>query len=314
MKHNAKLALCLAALILLASLLLGCGASSAGDGTQLYPGGSNSSAGGMEEKPVEDGTVEGGSLIGEFERKIIRTVNMTCESKAYDDAVSMILAALKTHGGYVEASSSSGTAKTASSTETYRQARQATYTLRIPAENLDAFLNALRVDDGIRILSQNMSSNEITSSYYDTQTRLETLTAEKNALTAMLESFTDYTDIADMLAVQERLYNVIEEMEALQTQLNLYDSQVALSTVNLSLYEVVEYTEVEEPTFGQRISEAFTDSWTAFGEGCQDFAVWFVEALPTLLVLTVIVGVQLVVLFCILRACRKRRNKNRENR
>ena len=260
-------------------------------------------AGGMEgEKPSDN---LGGTLVGDYERKVIRTVKMTCETKAYDDATTVIMAALSAHGGYVEASSSTGTGYE----DVKGSERRATYTFRVPAENLDAFLEALRVDEGIRILNQDASSNEITATYYDTVSRLETLEAEKTSLTAMLEGFTDYSDISNMLKVQERLYDVIEEIEALQTKLNLYDGQVALSTVHLSLYEVITYTEVvqPDPTFGERIAAAFKESWADFGEGCQDFAVWFVEAFPTLLILAVIGGGITTLIIVLNRKAEKRR-------
>ena len=125
----------------------------------------------------------------------------------------------------------------------------------------------------------------------------------------MLEGFTDYKDISNMLKVQERLYDVIEEIEALQTKLNLYDGRVAMSTVNLSLNEVIVYTEVVEPdpTFGERIGEAFRESWADFGEGCQDFAVWFVEAFPTLLVLVVIHGGIFLIIYTSVKRGQKKR-------
>jgi hypothetical protein len=112
-----------------------------------------------------------------------------------------------------------------------------------------------------------------------------------------------------MLRVQERLYNVIEEIEALKTRLNLYDGQVAMSTVHLTVNEVITYTEVVEPdpTFSQRVSKAFRESWADFGQGCQDFAVWFVEALPTLLVLAVIGGGITAVVLILNRKSAKRR-------
>jgi hypothetical protein len=112
-----------------------------------------------------------------------------------------------------------------------------------------------------------------------------------------------------MLKVQERLYDVIEEIEALQTKLNLYDGQVAMSTVRLSLREVIVYTAVVEPdpTFGERIGEAFRESWADFGEGCQDFAVWFVEAFPTLLVLVVIHGGIFLIIYTSVKRGQKKR-------
>ena len=291
-------------------LLTACSASTGEAMPDDRPAGNSApSADGMEGGKTESGS--GGYLDGNYERKIIRTVHMTCETKAYDDALTVIMTALSAHEGFVEASSSTGTGYT----DVKGSARHAEYTLRIPAEKLDTFLESLRVNEGIRILKQSATSDEITATYYDTVSRLETLEAEKASLTAMLEGFTDYSDISAMLEVQKRLYNVIEEIEALQTKLNLYDGQVSMSTVYLILNEVITYTEVvtAEPTFGERISEAFTDSWAEFGEGCQDFAVWFVKAFPTLLVLAVIGGGILTVVIILNRKAEARRLVLRES-
>ena len=43
-----------------------------------------------------------------------------------------------------------------------------------------------------------------------------------------------------------------------------------------------------EPTFGERVAEAFTESWKSFAEGCQNFAVWFVYAVPTILIIAAV--------------------------
>ncbi len=289
------------ALLLMLSCLFACGAAK-DSATPSEDYKDNVSAGGVENKPVEGVGPDVGN--GTYDRKIIRTVTMSCESKAFDDAVQVIMTALSIHGGYVEKSSSSGTARSVAPEIHTQSARYASYTLRVPAEKLDAFLSNLSLDEGIRVLRQEMSSDEITGAYYDAKTRMETLAAEKDSLTVMLSGFTDYSDISAMLQVQERLYNVIEEMEVLQTKLNLYDGQVAMSTVYLDLREVLEYTAVEEPTFGDRVGKAFTESWTDFWEGCQDFAVWFVEAFPTLLVIAVIA---VVVIILIKRRIRKKR-------
>ena len=290
------------ALLMAVLALASCDAGSSLDSAPNMPPADNSTAGGMEGGDGAGSIVNGQPTDN---RKIIRTVTMTCETKAYDDAVTLIMDTLNAYGGYVEASNITGTGFE----NVKNSARRASYTLRVPAEKLDAFLETLRTDEGIRILSQNATSDEITATYYDTVSRLETLKAEKASLTAMLEGFTDYKDISNMLKVQERLYDVIEEIEALQTKLNLYDGRVAMSTVKLSLNEVIIYTEVvvPDPTFGERIGEAFRESWADFGEGCQDFAVWFVEAFPTLLVLVVIHGGIFLIIYTSVKRGQKKR-------
>ena len=303
MKKHFNIRILTLAVALLVALMTfaSCSDPSSGDMAPNSPS-KDSSAGGME-GGSSDGTLTGG-LNGDYDRKIIRTVTMSCETKAYDDAVTVIMTTLSTYGGYVESSETVGTGYE----NVKNSARRATYTLRVPAEKLDAFLETLRADEGIRILSQNATSSEITATYYDTVSRLETLKAEKASLTAMLEGFTDYKDISNMLKVQERLYNVIEEIEALQTKLNLYDGQVAMSTVHLTLREVIVYTEVvdPDPTFGQRVKEAFVESWTDFGRGWQNFFVWFIEAFPTLLV---VVGIHAGIFFIIYGSVKRGQKK-----
>lgn len=269
------------------------------------------SAGGME-GGMKDEAIAHDSTGQSYDRKIIRRVDMSCETKVFDDALSMIMATLSTYDGHVEASSINGTGyDTSRSTDnTYSQTqspRRASLTLRVPAEKLDTFLETLRADEGIRIRSQTSTSDEITATYYDLKTRLDTLGAERDALMAMMEGFTDYKDISAMLMVQERLYDVIEEIEALQTRVNLYDDQVAMSTVTVNLAEVVTYTAPQNPTFGERIGRAFRDSWKDFADGCQDFAVFFVSALPTLLTFAVIVGGILCIILLSIRGGKKRK-------
>ena len=303
MKKNLTLRiLTLAAALLVALVTLASCSASAGDMVPDLGPADQNTAGGME-GGSSDGTLTGG-LNGDYDRKIIRTVTMSCETKAYDDAITTVMTALNAYGGYVESSNTTGTGFE----DVKHSERRATYTLRVPAEKLDAFLEDLRKDEGIRILSQNATSSEITATYYDTVSRLETLQAEKASLTAMLEGFTDYSDITSMLKVQERLYNVIEEIEALQTKLNLYDGQVAMSTVHLTLREVIVYTEVvdPDPTFGQRVKDAFVESWTDFGRGWQNFFVWFIEAFPTLLV---VVGIHAGIFFIIYGSVKRGQKK-----
>ena len=304
MKKNLTLRILtlVAALLVAVMTLASCSADSpVGDMAPGLGPADQNTAGGME---GGDGASNIGGGQPTDNRKIIRTVTMSCETKAYDDAVTVIMTALNTHGGYVEASNTTGTGYD----DVKHSARRATYTLRVPAEKLDLFLETQRTAEGIRILSQNATSSEITATYYDTVSRLETLRAEKASLTAMLEGFTDYKDISNMLKVQERLYDVIEEIEALQTKLNLYDGQVAMSTVHLTLREVIVYTEVAEPdpTFGQRVKEAFVESWTDFGRGWQNFFVWFIEAFPTLLV---VVGIHAGIFFIIYGSVKRGQKK-----
>ncbi len=250
--------------------------------------------------PSKDSSITEGS-VGDAQamsEKIIRTISINAQTKEYEESLDYIRAAVATVGGFEETFRSTG--KNYYSHSVY--SRNAYMRLRIPADQLDAFL--AEVGGMINILSQNSSADNVTTEYYDIKTRIGVLESERKAYEEMLKQS---MDIDYLLQVKDRLYNVIEEIESYQTRLNLLDSKVAYSTVTISLDEVVEYTPVvtKEPTFGERVADAFTRSWKNFAMGCQNFAVGFVGALPTILIFAVIAAIVLTV---VLKLNRKHRH------
>ena len=116
--------------------------------------------------------------------------------------------------------------------------------------------------------------------------------------------------VSEILSIQDRLYDVIEEIESYKARINKYDNKVAYSTVTISLYEVVEYTPVT-PSFGSRIVEAFKISWTNFWNFCQNFTIVFVRAIPTLLLLGTIAFIIVVIIKGSIKRARKKRAARR---
>ena len=132
---------------------------------------------------------------------------------------------------------------------------------------------------------------------------METLNAERQSLLAMMGSLDNASDYNFWYTLQKRISEIEQQLAEYQSQIDLYDNKVSYSTVNLTLYEVFEYTpqNVEEPTFFERISKAFTSGWKDFGEFCMDFAVFTVAALPTLIVLAVLGIAALIIVRAIIK-------------
>lgn len=245
--------------------------------------------------------------ISTYDEKIIRDVNMSAETREFERALAEIRDAAAALGGYEQSVSTTG--KSYSSGDTYR--RVAKLVLRIPAEELDGFLG--EVGDLVNVTSQSASSTNVTTQYYDIQSRISVLESEKAAYEEMLKKS---DDVEYLLKIKDRLYDVIEEIESYKTQLRVYDNKVSYSTVTMSLEEVVEYSPVVTPkdTFGTRIANAFTESWRDFASGFQSFAVWFVYAIPTLLVLAVIAGIAITAIVLTSRRARARAKKNKDDK
>lgn len=248
-----------------------------------------------DDQLMENGTaIDKGGEIKDTTAKIIRNVVIRGESKDFDSAVEIIAKQVTAHEGYVESSEIRGG-------KSYRGGsdveRTAVYVLRIPSDKLDSFL--AKTKGAINVTSSSETTEDVTLDYYDIESRLNTLKSKKAALEAMLEKA---ETLDDMLTIQENLYDVIADIEAYQSKLNLYDNKVSYSTVSLTVDEVVEYTETE-PGFGDRIAKAFSGGWDAFLSFGEGFAVVMVYAFPFFVIPLVGLGV-----FLVIRFIRKKKN------
>ncbi|MFA6948971.1 MAG: DUF4349 domain-containing protein [Eubacteriales bacterium] len=238
------------------------------------------------------------------QRKIVRSVDLSLETKQFDDAVSALTSKVNALGGYTENSDIAGT-----SIDMYANERFASFTFRIPSDTLDLFITD--VGGLCNIVSKSENASDITDTYYDTQARLDSLLTQEKRLLEMLDGA---SDLEYMLKLEDKLSEVRYQIESYYSTLNRYDSYVSLSTVSINLSEVLEYqpATVKPATFGERISKAFTESWSDFADGCRNFAVSFVYAVPTLIVLAFIALLAaLIIAFCV-RSTKKRREKTRK--
>lgn len=278
--------------ILLLSLLTGCGSSydKVENGAAMAPTGSGIYENGTDK---ENTTVESG-------RKLIRTVTIRSETDDQDALLSELEARVAALGGYVQS-------KNVNNSQTGR--RTATLVLRIPAEQLDAFVD--HVEGATNILSVNENAEDITLNYIATESRVKALETEEARL---LELLAQANNLDEILRLESRLTEVRTELERHRSQLKLYDNLVDYATVNLTITEVKEYTvvEEEEPTAWQRIGSGFVNSLKGVWTIIREVFIFFIVALPYLALVAVIpVSVVVIVRLC-LRAKRKRRARQAE--
>ncbi len=260
--------------------------------------GTDSGAGAQD--PAEGGE-DAGILTGEeagsaYEQKLIRTVNMSVETKAFDSLVENVRARTESLGGYVENSEVSGSAGAAND-------RWAYLTLRIPAQQLDAFLDQVSEEANVTYSSE--STEDVTLAYTDMQSHVAALRTEQETLLSMLGQAQSMEDI---LAIQTQLTQVRYEIESYESQLRVYDNQVDYSTVYLDIREVARETSAEGNSFGERVRTRFGDTAYRVGQGFVNFAVGFLGALPVLIIVAVIAAAAVLVW----KKVRKRKKKNKD--
>lgn len=300
MKKIFAIVLCLILVIGLAA----CGASSklAADAEfQLY----NSSA--IMDSVAEEDVVMGAgdlkytssssatSTNSESEEKIIKTVDLSVQTKEYTAYISGITSSVASLGGYVENSSTD-----LGSGSKYN--RNATYTVRIPADKLDAFLDA--AGENGTITNINEEQKNVTLEYVDLESRISAFKTERDSLTKLLEKA---ESLENILSIQERLSEVNYEIENYTAQLRVLANRVSYSTVTLRIWEVERVTE-EEPSLWSQIKNRFLDNLDDLIDGLKNAVVDIVGGLPILLPLAVAAVIVILIIRKLIKKRKAKRN------
>ncbi len=212
-------------------------------------------------------------------RKLIRTVNISAETKGLDILLDRLDARVAELGGYTESrsiyhgSTRSGTGR-----------RNASLTLRIPVAQADAFLETVESDSNV--ISINEDLDDVTLSYVATESRMNALQAEEERL---LELMAMASNITELLEIESRLTDVRSELESVTSQLRVYDNQVDYATIYLSVSEVQELTPVVEKTVWQRMGQGFMNCLKGIGTFFVELAVILVSGLPVLVLLGILI-------------------------
>jgi hypothetical protein len=217
------------------------------------------------------------SLVGQG--KIIRNGTIQMETLSFDETVEHILSKTSSVNGYVQSSNVSGKSIESKS---YEERRRGQFTLRIPKTKFDDFI----VDVGKvgSITSKQISSEDVTSAYFDTQAHLKSLTIQEERLIELLKKT---GELKDIIVVEKELTSVRYEIEGLTGNLKKWDNLIDFSTLNIELSEV--YNIKENPvSFGGKIINGFTSSLKSLLDFGKDFVVLLSISIPYLVILAVI--------------------------
>ncbi|MDO4740747.1 MAG: DUF4349 domain-containing protein [Eubacteriales bacterium] len=227
------------------------------------------------------------------ERKpmIVRSASRTMQSTAFDEDCASIDTLVY---GY--------RSLTGKAYEEGGTGRSLELSIRIPTETMDDFLTDLKqIGATVRMTD---SAEDISRDYYDSRTRLEGLHAQHARLVGLIS---DAADLSDLIALEDKLYEVQSEIDYLEGSLRDMDSRAQYSNISVSLSEVREYSEPEyvEETLVERIKNGFRDSIDWVVGFMEDMVVAVVAFAPVLVIAVPL----LVILMLIIRAIRKKRRR-----
>lgn len=240
-------------------------------------------------------------------RKLIKYVDLTVETKEFDALTSALSDEIVSLGGYIENMEGSY----GSNYNSYRSSKSATIVARVPAANLDTFLNSVGKQSNITYRSER--TDDVTLQYVDMDSHKRMLLEEQERLLKFLE---EAETIEDIISIESRLTDVKYDLESMESQLRTFDNKVDYSTVTISINEVIDYTEpIEvEKTPVERMKEGFARSVKTIGHGLKEFGIWFVVNIPYFILWAIIAVIILVIVKIVLKLEGKKLEKIKAER
>lgn len=277
--------------ILTATLLAGCGVASKGNAENELLADS-SSDGTKGEGIYEAGGVssisDSANTVLSENQKMVRKIWLEAETEDLDTLLSNVEQQIAALSGYVESQDQHNGSNYSGS----RRYRNASLTIRIPADELDRFVTQVSAETNI--VSKKQTAENITLSYIATQSHVTALETEQ---TRLLELLAKAETMSDILDIEARLTKVRTDLEKYTSQMRVYDNMVDYGTVYLQIREVTEYTVVEEPdSVWERIGTGFMQSLKNLGDFFVELFIFVVCTLPYLALLSILAtGIILIV-------------------
>ena len=235
-------------------------------------------------------------------RKIIKNGDLSIQTREFDEFLTNLNRSILAVGGYVEASSING------NSYNKNRMRSADVTARVPTEQLDAFCD--QVSELGNVTYKNLYTRDVTLTYVDLESHVKALRTEQETLMELLRKA---EKVEDIILIQNRLSDVLYEIESYESTLRTFDDQIAYSSVHLSIQEVQRETTVEKETAGQEIARRFKENWEDVKDGFARFGIDFVSDLPIIIVWVVFLGIVVLVIVRIVKGGPKRKAR-REKR
>ncbi|HET7234981.1 MAG TPA: DUF4349 domain-containing protein [Actinomycetota bacterium] len=173
--------------------------------------------------------------------RVIRTaeLSLVIPRDSFDERFGRAVDAAEANGGFVADSSS--------------RERAGNLTLRVPAENFDETLRALRGLGTVRV--ESLHGKDVTADYVDLRARLRIARSRRAVLLGLME---EARTIEQTIRVQNALDVTQLRIEELQGSLRLLDDRTSLATIALDLREqgVEEEAEVDTPSIPNAFERA----------------------------------------------------------
>jgi hypothetical protein len=305
MKKRIVVIIALLLITVLALSVISCGSSNKGaaDGDSFASAPSYGENDSMEKVEGTDSSYSNGDGS-----KIIKNANIIAETQDYASATEQLKSLITSVGGHI---SNSNASENASYNSSGKPEKNASYTIKVPAEQFDSFISGL--SNVFNVTKLSTSTEDVSESYFTLQARIDTLQAKREGLVSMLKNVDVNTDFTTWQKINSELTQIDTQLNIYNEQLKALENKVSYATITLSVREVVELTETEEKGYGAEVLDAVKGSLTGVVEFFKGLLIVLIYALPFLIMVAGTVIIVIVIIRSSIRRKRARRNRNNNN-
>jgi hypothetical protein len=185
----------------------------------------------------------------DWDKKIIKTADLNIEVKEYHNFSKGIREKIKGLGGYI--------AQEEQNQNDYKIENR--ITIKVPVDQFDNAVNQLSANVE-KLNEKKITSQDVTSEYVDTRSRLE---AKKQVRNRYLDLLKQTKNMEEILDVQSEINSIQEDIESAAGRIEYLGHSSAYSTINLTYFQVVNPSANTDKStgFGHQIVDAFKIGW-----------------------------------------------------
>lgn len=227
---------------------------------------------------------------------VLRSASREIDSTSFDTDSLNIEDLVNEYEGYFESSIVTG--QPLEEDKTGGRVRE--MNVRVPSEQLSEFLTSLDAVGSVTYRSE--EAQDISGDYYDAQARLNALKAQRDRLNQLVS---EAQDVAEIIEIEDKLYEVQASIDALESRLRGWDSKASYSQVYVRLTEVAERDRLQpiDENLGARARSGFYKSLNWLKDFLQDMTVVLASVAPQLVLAIPL----LVLVLIVVRVVRKKK-------
>ncbi len=201
--------------------------------------------------------------------KIIKTGEIGIQLADYHKNKHYIYDAIRKYEAYLS--------KENERTETHRLSNN--IEIRVPNDKFEVLMDALTQGKGVANVDyKRMNTVDVSEAYFDLETRINT---KKKVEERYIDILRQARKIEDILAVEEKIRVIREEIESAEGSLRYMSDRVSYSTISVYVYQDLEFDapRPDRPTFWGKAGRAVSSGWNAI----LGFTLFLINIWPILL-------------------------------